>query len=99
MPQPREGKETAAMPRGQDLTPYQRRIVRNYYANRDTLLFNRLSELVSELYVCNDAKQAARLWKRVEAALRGMDVRGETVAQIVGGHDLKALARLLAEKC
>ncbi|GAG05354.1 unnamed protein product [marine sediment metagenome] len=87
------------MAKGQHLTPHQKRIVRNYYANRDTLMFNRLSELASDLYVCDDRKKADRLWKRVETALKNMSVRDHTIKTIVGQHDLKALARLLSDRC
>ena len=86
------------MAKGQHLTPHQKRIVRNYYQNRDTLMLNRLSELVSDLYVCTDAKAADRLWKRVETALSNLGVRKSAVRAMLDRRDLRAVARLLTER-
>jgi len=86
------------MAKGQHLTPYQKRIVRNYYENRETLMLNRLSELVSDLFVCADKKTADRLWKRVETALNNLGVRKSTLRQMVDQRDLAAVARLLGER-
>ena len=47
---------------------YQDRVIRNYYQNQDAIMLQRLSDLVSDLYLA-EGKARERLWKRVEAAL------------------------------
>ena len=51
------------MAKGQYLSNYQQGIVKRYYDNQDTLVVTKLAELSSELYLCDDAKKAATLWK------------------------------------
>jgi hypothetical protein len=51
-----------------DHTPYQKKIIRRYYQNFDTLKFQRLSELTTELYLA-EGKKTERLWKQVGVTL------------------------------
>lgn len=80
-----------------DLTPAQRKIVGRYYANKDSIVQARLSEVVSELYVATaEGRQAPikRLWNSARAALAQQGVPAEQVERIVQARDLKALAAL-----
>ena len=51
------------MAKGDPLTPHQKGIVRRYYDHQDDMVHQKLSETVSDLYLCTDEKKAARLWK------------------------------------
>jgi len=82
------------MAKGQHLTPYQKGIVNRYYEHKDTINATKLAETVSELYLCDDAKKAAKLWKTAELALTNLGVPPARVAAVVGGKDVKALAEL-----
>jgi len=85
------------MAKGDYLTPHQRGIVRRYYEHKDTLMLQKLSEMVSELYLCTDEKKAARLWKSVRTALLNMNVPGAQVEKLVAGRELKKLADIVSK--
>ena len=57
------------MARGQDFSNHQRKIINRYYEHEDTIASGKLGEMISELYLCTDAKKAERLWQRVGQAL------------------------------
>jgi hypothetical protein len=80
-----------------DLSRHQKGIVKRYYENRDTIMVTKLSELVSELYVCESEKKAAGLWKRVATALANTGVDKARAARIVESKDIKGLARVVGE--
>jgi len=85
------------MAKGQWLTPHQKGIVRRYYEHKDHLMVQKLSEIVSELSVCEDEARAWRLWRSARTALRNAGAPAARAERIVGGRDLKGLACLVSE--
>lgn len=85
------------MPKGQHLTSYQQGIVKRYYEHRDTVSVQKLSELVSEIYLATGAKQADKLWKSVEVALQKTPAEPARIAKLLATRDVKDLARIVAE--
>ena len=85
------------MAKGDPLTPHQRGIVRRYYDHQDDMVHQKLSETVSDLYLCTDDKKATRLWKSVHTALKKTDAGAARVERIVAERDLKALAALVSK--
>ena len=83
------------MPR--DLTPHQQRIVKRYYENKDTLMCQKLAEIVSELYVCTSEKKASTLWERARKALVNADANARTIEKVCEKRDVKWLADIVAE--
>jgi phosphoribosyl-ATP pyrophosphohydrolase len=79
----------------QDLSRHQRGIVNRYYEHRDTIMVQKLGELVSELALAETDKARDRLWKRVETALANTQAKPEQVARVLASRDVAALARLL----
>ena len=61
---------------------YQNRIIRNYYQNRDTIMLQRLGELVTDLFL-SEGKAKARLWKRVAEVLTKLKVPKSQVQHLV----------------
>ena len=90
-------KGNTPMAKGDYLTPHQRRIVKRYYEHKDTLMHQKLSETVSELYLCADEKKAVRLWESVRTALLNMGVPEARVEKLTADRDLGKLARLVSE--
>lgn len=82
------------MAKGQHLTKYQKGIVNRYYEHRETINTTKVAETISELYLCDDPKKAARLWKSAELALTNLGVPAAKIAPIVARKDVKALAEL-----
>jgi hypothetical protein len=85
------------MAKGQWLTPHQKGIVRRYYEHKDNLATQKLSEIVSDLYLCKDDKEAARLWQSAHTALLSAGVHQARADSIVAARDLKRLAKLVGE--
>lgn len=83
------------MAKGQDLSRHQRGIVNRYYEHRDTIMTQKLGEIVSELYLATDAKKADKLWKSAQTALANTQVDAATVESIVSSRDVKKLAELV----
>ncbi len=84
------------MAKGQDLSRAQRGIVNRYYDNRDTIMAQKVSELVSDLYLA-EGKKADGLWKRAETALNNTAANPKRVAAVVKSRDLAGLAALAGE--
>src|SRR5262245_61514636 len=61
-----------------DYTPYQKKIIKRYYDHADDIGYQRLSELVSELYLA-EGKKLDSLWKQVEKALAKVKVDAKMV--------------------
>ena len=85
------------MAKGQHLSQHQQKIVSRYYANLDTIALGRLSESVSDLFLCTDPKKAEKLWKSVETALGKTDAKDTRVQAILATRDIKQLAALVNE--
>ena len=85
------------MAKGQDLTKHQRGIVRRYYEHRDTIALQKLSEIVSDLWVCDSEKKSAALWKSAATALKNAGADPARAERILAAKNLKALADLVQE--
>ncbi len=85
------------MARGQHHSAYQRGVIKRYYENKDTIMYHKLGELVSELYLCENPKKAERIWERVERALLNMEVKKTLVQHLMEDRSVEALAEVVAE--
>lgn len=79
-----------------DHTPYQKKIIRRYYDNAESIGYQRLSELVAEVYLA-EGKKAERLWKQIGTALEKVDAPKSQVDRILETRDPKLLAELLSQ--
>lgn len=75
-------------------TPYQQRVIRDYYRRGGDIALQRLGEILSDLYLA-EGKARARLWNRVSAALEKLKVPKNQVEHIVGSDNPMLLADLL----
>jgi hypothetical protein len=75
---------------------YQDRIIRNYYQNQDTIMLQRLGELVSDLYLA-EGKARQRIWARVAAALEKLKVPADRIRHLVDSDNPTLVANLLKE--
>jgi hypothetical protein len=79
-----------------DHTPYQRKIIERYYRNFDSIQFQRLSELATDLYLA-EGKKRDRLWTRVEESLRKLEFPEPRVAILMQKRDPALLVEVLKE--
>ena len=75
---------------------HQKKIIRNYYQNREAIMLQTLSEIVSELYIAPTARRRAQLWERADKALHNLGVDQAEIAQILKSRDEKALAKFVS---
>ncbi|MCA9259671.1 MAG: hypothetical protein KDA61_10750, partial [Planctomycetales bacterium] len=54
-------------------TKFQQRAIKNYYDNREAISLQRLSELVTDLYLA-EGKSKVTKWKQAAAALEKLGV-------------------------
>lgn len=76
-----------------DFTPHQRKIVERYYDHRDAIMIEKLSDLVTELYLAETEAKRDRLWKRVETAMKNLKVKDAVAAHILAGRNVEVLAK------
>ena len=79
------------------LSTYQQGVIKNYYANIDTISLQRLGELVTELYLADSDKKKERLWQRVHKAMRKLKIRPAIIEHIMQKRDVQILAKNLQD--
>ncbi|MFO0790417.1 MAG: hypothetical protein U0805_13265 [Pirellulales bacterium] len=77
-------------------TKYQQNIIKNYYNNRDAISLQRLSELVTELYLA-EGKARERIWKYIDGVLPKLGLPKDRIEHLRKKDDPKLLAQLVEE--
>jgi hypothetical protein len=80
-----------------DYSEHQQRIIKKYYNQLDTIMLQKLQELVGELYLADTDAQRQRLWQRAEKAMVNLKIPPQIVAHIVAQKDVEVLARNLQD--
>ena len=75
---------------------YQQKIIKNFYDNRESISLQRLSELVTELYLA-EGKGREKQWKYIEGALKKLGLKPERIEHLRKKDDPKLLAKLVEE--
>jgi len=85
------------MGKGQFLSPYQKGVVKRYYENKESIMTQKLGELVSDIYLNTSEKKAWALWERARLALYHAGANKTRVDKLCNERDLEALAKIVAE--
>lgn len=80
-----------------DRSEYQADLISRYYDNLDTIMLQKLGELVSELYLADTDKKRDRLWQRVEKAIVKLKVPPAIIDHIMKKKDVEILAKNLQD--
>lgn len=75
---------------------YQQQVIKNYYKNQDSILLDRLSDLVSKLYLA-EGKTRARLWKNAVEALEKLELPKSRIEHLLKQDDPALLAGVVQE--
>jgi hypothetical protein len=75
---------------------HQQKIIKNYYENRESISLQRLSELVTELYL-SEGKARERQWKYIVGALAKLGLPEERIEHLRKKDDPRLLAALVEE--
>jgi hypothetical protein len=80
----------------QKYSKHQQKIIRNFYDNRESISLQRLSELVTELYLA-EGKGRERQWKYIVKALEKLELPAERIAHLQKQDNPALLAKLVEE--
>jgi len=85
---------------------YQKGVVSRYYEHRDTIMLQKLGELVTELYLADTGHSAElrrspakqdRLWQRVQQAMTNLKVPPAITKHIMEKRNVQILAKNLQD--
>jgi hypothetical protein len=77
-----------------EYTPYQKKIIQRYYEHSEDIGYQKLSELVTEIFLA-EGKKRDRLWKQVEAALQKVKIDDAMRDHILARRDPQVLAEVV----
>jgi hypothetical protein len=80
-----------------EYSQYQKAVISGYYSNLDTIMLQKLSELVSELYLADSQVKQDRLWQRVHKAMVNIRVPPAIINHIMQKKDVVILAKNLQD--
>jgi len=80
-----------------EYSDYQKDVISKYYSRMDTLMLQKLQELVSELYLADTDAKRKRLWERVHKAMTNLKIPPALVEHIMGKRDVEILAKNLQD--
>ncbi len=80
-----------------EYSEYQKAVISDYYANLDTIMLQKLSELVSELYMVESETKEQRLWHRARRAMEKLNIPQAIIDHIIEQRDVDILAKNLED--
>jgi intergrase/recombinase len=82
---------------GNDYSQYQKAVIADYYDNLDTIMLQKLGELVTELYLTDTDTKRDRLWQKAHRAMVKLKVPPAIIEHIMGKKDVEILAKNLQD--
>ena len=79
-----------------EYSSYQQKVIKRYYDNREAIDDQRLSELVTNLYLSTGKKQE-RMWETAQQIMERMELPASRIQQVMDSRDPAALARVVEE--
>ncbi len=76
---------------------YQQKCIKNYYNNRESIAFQRVGELVTELYL-TEGKKREKVWDSIALHLKKMEVPPDRIAHLRAQDKPELVAKLLQAK-
>ena len=80
-----------------DYSEYQKAVVSGYYDNLDAIMLQKLSELVTELYLAETDAKRDRLWQRARKAMIKLKVPPIIIDHNMEKQDVEILAKNLQD--
>ncbi len=81
---------------GQDYSPHQQKIIKRYYNNQDTLMAQRLAELVGELYL-SQGKKRQKAWASAATAMQKLGIPQARIDHLVKQDNPALVAEVVKE--
>jgi hypothetical protein len=80
----------------ENYTPHQQKIIKRYYDNIDQVAWQRLSEMVADLYLA-EGKKRDKLWASAASFMEKLKVPQARIDALIGKKDIEGLAKLVKE--
>lgn len=80
----------------ENYSPHQQKIIKRYYENIDQVAWQRLSEMVADLYLA-EGKKREKLWASAASFMEKLKVPQTRIDTLVGKKDIEGLAKLVKE--
>lgn len=80
-----------------EYSQYQKNAISQYYDNLDAIMLQKLSELVTELYLAETPAKKDRLWQRAHKAMKNLKIAPVIVEHIMAKKDAEILAKNLKD--
>ncbi len=80
-----------------EYSQYQKTVISGYYENLDTIMLQKLSELVTELYLADTKAKQDRLWQRANKAMVKLKIPPALIDHIMEKQDVQILAKNLQD--
>ena len=79
-----------------EFSAYQQKVIQRYYDNKDQIDEQRLSELVTNLYLAPPKKQA-KLWEAAQDLMERLKVPASRIEHVMKTRDAAVLAKVVDE--
>ena len=76
---------------------YQKKVIKNFYDNKDLRLVQKLGELVSNLYLETSEKKKETGWKMIKKMLTDLNVHPGEVEYLTKDKNLSTISKKLEE--
>ncbi|MHC4387742.1 MAG: hypothetical protein ACYSX1_03950 [Planctomycetota bacterium] len=76
---------------------YQGEVIARYYERLDTIMLQKLGELVTELYLADTPAKRNRLWQRAHKAMTNLKIPPRLIDHIMEKRDVQVLAKNLQD--
>jgi len=80
-----------------EYSQYQKSVISGYYNNLDTIMLQKLGELVTELYLADTQAKKGRLWQRTHKAMLKLKIPPAIIDHIMKKQDVEILAKNLQD--
>ena len=80
----------------EERSKYQQKVISNYYNNRGALGLQRLSELVTDLYLA-EGKKREQVWNQLQAAMKNAGVKPDRIKHLREQDNPQLIAKLVEE--
>ena len=80
-----------------EYSQYQKTVISGYYNNLDTIMLQKLGELVTELYLADTQAKKDRLWDRAHKAMVKLKIKPVIIDHIMRKQDVEVLAKNLQD--
>jgi len=80
----------------EDYTRHQQGIIKRYYQNFDQITWQKLSDLVGDLYLA-EGKKREKLWQSAASYMEKLEISKDRITHIMSKKDPALLAGLVKE--